>query len=112
LISSQSHATRLPAGHRRTPIFAIPTMQRPLPTNDSQQPTFRRLSSLLRFSRMNSVCPGRKDQSRDPLDVCLLALFFFTFRISLNTRAAVPCYITLTFKSHSRRKRSIDFLTR
>ncbi|KAG1753100.1 WD40-repeat-containing domain protein [Suillus occidentalis] len=64
-----SHATRSPAVHRKPPICAIPTVQRPPPTRDLQQPTFRRLSSLLRFSpRTNSVRPGRKDQSRDPLD--------------------------------------------
>ncbi|KAG1753091.1 hypothetical protein EDD22DRAFT_235859, partial [Suillus occidentalis] len=63
-----SHATRPPAGHRKPPIRAIPTVQRP-PTRDLQQPSFRRLSSLLRFSPgMNLIRPGRKDQSRDPLD--------------------------------------------
>ncbi|KAG1728241.1 hypothetical protein EDD22DRAFT_961087 [Suillus occidentalis] len=64
-----SHATRLPAGHCKPPIYTIPTVPRPLPSNDSQQPAFRRLSTLLRFSPgTNSKCPGRKDQSRDPLD--------------------------------------------
>ncbi|KAG1753101.1 WD40-repeat-containing domain protein [Suillus occidentalis] len=64
-----SHATRPLAGHHKPPIHAIPTVQRPPPTIDPQQPAFRRLSSLLRFSpRTNSVRPSQKDQSRDPLD--------------------------------------------
>ncbi|KAG2745616.1 hypothetical protein P692DRAFT_20741310 [Suillus brevipes Sb2] len=71
LILSQSHATRLPAGHRRPPISAIPIVPRPPPSNDSHPPSFLRLGKFLRFSpRSNSVRPGRKDQSRDPLDVC------------------------------------------
>ncbi|KAG2043279.1 hypothetical protein BDR03DRAFT_940983 [Suillus americanus] len=41
---------------------------RPPPIRDSQQPTFLRLSKFLPFSRTNGACPGRKDQSRDPLD--------------------------------------------
>ncbi|KAG2747879.1 hypothetical protein P692DRAFT_201572526 [Suillus brevipes Sb2] len=64
-----SHATRLPAGHRRPPISATPIVPKPPPSNDSQQPAFRRLSKFLRFSpRTNAERPGRKDQSRDPLD--------------------------------------------
>jgi hypothetical protein len=110
LISLQSHATRPSAGHRRPPIHAIPMVQRSQPTRDLQQPAFCRLSKLLRFSpRMNAVRPGRKDQSRDPLDACLFSCFFYS---SLNTRATVPCYITLTLQSHSWRKHSIDFLAR
>jgi hypothetical protein len=69
LILSQSHANRPPAGHRRPPISAIPIVPRPPPTNDSQQPSFRRLSKLLRFSRTNTV-PVRHIQPRNPLDVC------------------------------------------
>jgi hypothetical protein len=110
LISLQSHATRLPAGHRKPPIHAIPIVQRPLPSNDLQQPSFLRLGKFLRFSpRTNSVRPGRTDQFRDPLDVCFLFIFN-TLYSSLITRAAVPRYITLTFQSHPWRKCSICFL--
>ncbi|KIK38496.1 hypothetical protein CY34DRAFT_809293 [Suillus luteus UH-Slu-Lm8-n1] len=64
-----SHAIRPPAGHRKPPIRATPIVPRPLPSNDLQQPSFLRLSKSLRFSpRTNAVRPGRKDQSRDPLD--------------------------------------------
>ncbi|KAG1812156.1 quinon protein alcohol dehydrogenase-like superfamily [Suillus subaureus] len=64
-----SDATRHhPAGLRRPPIFAIPMVPRPPPTRDPQQPTFLRLSKFLRFPRTNGVRPGRKDQSRNPLD--------------------------------------------
>ncbi|KAG1760176.1 WD40-repeat-containing domain protein [Suillus occidentalis] len=61
-----SHATR-PAGQRKPPIYATPTVQRPLPSRDPQQPAFRRLGNLLRFSRANTV-PVRNTQPRDPLD--------------------------------------------
>jgi hypothetical protein len=81
LLSLQSHATRRPpAGYRRPPISAISMVERPPPTNGSQQPSFLRLSKFLRFSpRTNAVRPGRKDQSRDPLDVCLFLLFLSQF---------------------------------
>jgi WD40 repeat protein len=108
LISLQSHATR-PVGQRKPPIYATPTVQRTLPIRDPQQPAFRQLGKLLRLSRVNTV-PVHHIQPRDPLDVCFL--LFNIFRSSLITRAAVPCYITLTFQSHSWRKRSFDFLTR
>jgi hypothetical protein len=87
LISLQSHATRPPAGHRRPPISMV---QRSQPTRD---PAFLRLSRLLRFSRMNAVRPGRKDQSRDPLDVCfLLFLSHFTAHstLALQFPATLP----------------------
>ncbi|KAG1807271.1 quinon protein alcohol dehydrogenase-like superfamily [Suillus subaureus] len=66
----QSDATRRPpAGHRRPRISAIPIVPRPSPTRDAQQPTLLRLGKFLRFSPpMNALRPGRKDQSRDPLD--------------------------------------------
>jgi hypothetical protein len=110
LLSSQSHATRRPpAGYRRSPISTIPMVGRPPLTNDSQQPSFLRLSKLLRFSpRMNAVRPGRKDQSRNPLDVCFL--FFLSYFTQQSH--AVPCYITVTFQLHSWKKHSIDFLSR
>ncbi|KAG1760174.1 WD40-repeat-containing domain protein [Suillus occidentalis] len=60
-----SHATR-PVGQRKPPIYATPTVQRPLPTRDPQQPAFRRLGKLLRFSHANTV-PVRHIQP-DPLD--------------------------------------------
>ncbi|KAG2745630.1 tricorn protease domain 2-containing protein [Suillus brevipes Sb2] len=65
-----SDATRPAAGRRRPPISVTPTVApRPLPTVELQQPIFLRLSNFLRFSpRTNAVRPGRKDQSRDPLD--------------------------------------------
>ncbi|KAG2748712.1 hypothetical protein P692DRAFT_201523345 [Suillus brevipes Sb2] len=59
-----SHANRPPARHRRPPISAIPIVPRPPPRSNSQQPSFRRLSKFLRFSRANAG-PVR----RDPLDV-------------------------------------------
>ncbi|KAG1760177.1 WD40-repeat-containing domain protein [Suillus occidentalis] len=61
-----SHSTR-PVGQRKPPIYAIPTVQRPLPTRDPQQPAFRRLSKLLRFSHADTG-PVRHIQPRDPLD--------------------------------------------
>ncbi|KAG1762206.1 hypothetical protein EDD22DRAFT_970166 [Suillus occidentalis] len=61
-----SHATR-PVGQRKPPIYAIPTVQRTQPTRDPQQPAFRRLGNLLRFSHANTV-PVRNTQPRDPLD--------------------------------------------
>jgi hypothetical protein len=70
LLSLQSHATRPSAGHRRPPISAIPIVPKPPPSDGLQQPSFRRLSKLFRFSRTNTV-PVRHIQPRDPLDVCL-----------------------------------------
>ncbi|KAG1737358.1 hypothetical protein EDD22DRAFT_343006 [Suillus occidentalis] len=64
----QSRATR-PVGQRKPPIRAIPIVPRPPPTRDPQQPAFRRLSKLLRFSRTNTV-PVRHIQPRNSLDVC------------------------------------------
>ncbi|KIK34868.1 hypothetical protein CY34DRAFT_612311 [Suillus luteus UH-Slu-Lm8-n1] len=61
-----SHATR-PVGQRKPPIYATPTVQRTQPTRDPQQPAFRRLGKLLRFSHANTV-PVRHIQPRDPLD--------------------------------------------
>ncbi|KAG1762204.1 WD40-repeat-containing domain protein [Suillus occidentalis] len=63
-----SHATRLPARHRKPPIYTIPTVQRPPPTNDSQKPSFLQFSKILRFPRTN-IIPVRHIQPRDPLDV-------------------------------------------
>jgi hypothetical protein len=96
LISLQSHATRLPAGHRKPPIHAIPTVQRPPPSNDLQQPSFLRLGKFLRFSpRTNSVRPGRKDQSRDPLDVCLFLLLLASFTIHSTLALQFPATLPL-----------------
>ncbi|KIK32272.1 hypothetical protein CY34DRAFT_163679 [Suillus luteus UH-Slu-Lm8-n1] len=69
LISLQSRATRPPAGHRKPPILATPTVQRSQPTRDQQQLAFLRLSKLLRFPRGNMV-PVRRIHPHDPLDVC------------------------------------------
>ncbi|KAG1872166.1 hypothetical protein F4604DRAFT_1955676 [Suillus subluteus] len=55
---------------RKRPITAIPMAQTHSPPIDPQQPSFLRLSKLLRFSpRANALPPGWKDQPRDPLDV-------------------------------------------
>ncbi|KAG2055086.1 WD40 repeat-like protein [Suillus hirtellus] len=68
-LSLQSDTTcRPPIGHRRAPISTLPVSQRPTPKTASQQPTFLRLRKLLRFPRTNASQPGRKGQSRDPLD--------------------------------------------
>jgi hypothetical protein len=83
LLSLQSHATRPPAGSRRPPISTIPIVPRPLPSNDSQQPSFLRLSKFLRFSPRTNTAPVRHIQPRDPLDVCFLFLTHFTFHSSL-----------------------------
>ncbi|KAG1731666.1 WD40-repeat-containing domain protein [Suillus occidentalis] len=61
-----SHATH-PVGQRKPPIYTIPTVQRPQPIRDSQQPAFCRLGNLLRFSHANTV-PVRNTRPRDPLD--------------------------------------------
>ncbi|KAG1737356.1 hypothetical protein EDD22DRAFT_342942 [Suillus occidentalis] len=61
-----SHSTH-PVGQHKPPIYAIPTVQRPLPSRDLQQPAFRRLGDLLRFSLANTG-PVRHIQPRDPLD--------------------------------------------
>jgi len=75
-VSLQSDATRPPAGYRKPPIPAIPLRPRLPPPRDLPQPTFARLSKFLHFSpRTNAVRPGRKDESRDPLNVC----FFLSF---------------------------------
>ncbi|KAG2745302.1 hypothetical protein P692DRAFT_201086009 [Suillus brevipes Sb2] len=63
-----SHATRPLAGQRKPPISTIPIVPRPPPSNDSQQPSFLRLSKFLHFSRTNTV-PVRHIQPRNPLDV-------------------------------------------
>jgi hypothetical protein len=77
LLSLQSHTTRPLAGHRKPPIYTIPsTVQRPPPTNDPQQPTFHRLSKFLRFSRANTV-PVRHIKPRNPLDVCRDSISWF-----------------------------------
>ncbi|KIK33055.1 hypothetical protein CY34DRAFT_18631 [Suillus luteus UH-Slu-Lm8-n1] len=62
-----SHATRPPAGHRKPPIHAIPTVQRPLPTRDSQQPVFIRLRQLLSFTSPTHA--AHPVQPHNPLDV-------------------------------------------
>ncbi|KAG1838559.1 WD40-repeat-containing domain protein [Suillus subluteus] len=65
-----SDATRRPpAGHRRPPISPIPMAPRSPPRRDPQQPTFLRLSNLLRFSPRANRVPVRHIQPRDPLDV-------------------------------------------
>jgi len=101
LILSQFHATRLPAGHRKPPISAIPIVPRPPPSSESQQPSFTRLSKLLHFSpRTNALRPGRKDQSRDPLDVCFL-LFFSHLKFTYNSRCSslLHCpYLPIAFE--------------
>ncbi|KIK43160.1 hypothetical protein CY34DRAFT_804167 [Suillus luteus UH-Slu-Lm8-n1] len=95
-----------PAGHRRPPISVIPMAQIPSPTRDTQQPSFLRLSELLRFSpRTNSLRPGRKEQPRDPLNVCFL---FSLFRICLDDSTPDPRYITPTILSLSSRCNSIQ----
>jgi hypothetical protein len=76
LISLQSHATRPLAGQRKPPISTIPIVPRPPPTNDSQQPSFLRLSKFLHFSRTNTV-PVRHIQPRNPLDVCRDSISWF-----------------------------------
>ncbi|KAG2133004.1 hypothetical protein DEU56DRAFT_423900 [Suillus clintonianus] len=68
-----SDATRRPpAVHRKPPIPAIPTVQRPPPTINPQQPILLRLRKLLPFSSRTATIPPVRNhiEPRGPLDVC------------------------------------------